>query len=116
MDSWYFQPEEDPFCIPEGTPRSCTGLAPARGGRAQPGQPGRCWPGSQRLGVLPRGGEKRHASQKGTATEKCKALLSLLRIIIANPDLLDTAVDQQISQVLCKGGRPHCPLFCRQGD
>lgn len=39
MDSWYFQPEEDPFCSPEGTPRSCTGLAPARGGRAQPGEP-----------------------------------------------------------------------------
>jgi len=58
----------------------------------------------------PAGGEKLHPTQKGTAAERCKALLSLLRIVITNPDPLDASVDQQIHRYFGKEVAPIVPF------
>ena len=107
-DSRHFQPEEDPFCSPEAAAKDCHAPAPARpqsqGSRDGTGPgPGGCGCRSE--------GKKLHTSQKGSATEKLKALLSLLRIIIAKSDLLDGAVDQQISKRSIKEVALIVPFF-----
>lgn len=112
VDSWHFQPKEQPSRSPGGAAQGSQAPAPSRPRGAQPGEQGRCWPRTRGLWVLltPPGGRNPHTSQRGAAA-RCKALLSLPRVAIPHPDLPAAAVDQQTSKCVAKEGALIVPFF-----